>query len=356
MKKVLFSILAINIFSVFVIKAQSDEKVKNIILMIGDGMGTASIYAGYTANKGSLNLERAEYIGFSKTSSADNYITDSGAGATAISTGHKTNNQYVGITPDFLPVKTILEIAEDSNLSTGMLATCEITHATPASFVAHVPSRYDTEAIAEQFVGSGVDVFIGGGRIHFEERIDGKNISDSLRSIGYSIVYHLDSIDRNDTNKIGCLVANNHPDRVLGGRGDFLVDATTIALSRLTENEKGFFLLAEGSQIDWAGHNNDILYQTSEMIDFDKAIGVAMDFADKNPGTLVVVTADHETGGLALTGGDIQSGIVEAAYSTNSHTGVMVPVFAYGTGAEEFTGIYENTELFHKMMRLYGFE
>ena len=134
------------------------------------------------------------------------------------------------------------------------------------------------------------------------------------------------------------------------------MEATKIALSRLKKNENGFFIMIEGSQIDWGGHDNDISYQISEVIDFDKAVGEAMNFADNNPGTLVIVTADHETGGLALVGGDIKNGELQARYSSGDHTAVMVPVFAYGTGAAEFAGIYENTELFHKMIRLFGFK
>lgn len=335
---------------------QSSEKVKNIILMIGDGMGTAEVYAAYTVNKGRLNLERSHYTGFSKTSSADNYITDSGAGGTAIATGKKTNNTFIATLPDSAPAKTILEIAEENGLSTGLVATCALTHATPASFIAHRPSRYDSLGIAAEFVGSGIDVFVGGGRIHFEERPDGRNISDLLRKEGCSVVYSLDSLSTTNADRAGCFVTDKQLSPVNKGRGNFLTEATRVSLSRLKENERGFFIMIEGSQIDWGGHANDIDYQVSETIDFDKAVGEAMNFADENPGTLVVVTADHETGGLTILGGDIDAGQLKSGYSTGYHTGIMVPVFAYGAGAEIFSGIYENTELFHKMIRLLGFE
>ncbi|MBA7529571.1 hypothetical protein ES705_21769 [subsurface metagenome] len=356
MKNRIISVISLFFVSIYATFAQSDVRVKNIILMIGDGMGVAQVYAAYTVNKGKLNLEKAQYIGFSKTSSANSYITDSGAGGTAISIGRKTNNGCIGVDSDSVSLKTILEIAEENELSTGLLATSAITHATPASFVAHQISRYDTLEIAYDFIGSGIDIFIGGGRNHFERRIDSANISDSLRKEGYSIVYDLASIKAKDKNNIGCLVADKHLLPVLNGRGDFLPDATSLSLSRLSKNKKGFFVMIEGSQIDWAGHSNHISYLVSEMIDFDKAVGVAFDFADKNPGTLVVVTADHETGGLSLVDGDIHSGKLSSTFGTTDHTGVMVPVFAYGAGAEEFKGIYENTELFFKMMRLYGFK
>jgi len=328
------------------------EKVKNIILLIGDGMGVAQIYAGYTANKGKLNLEKAQYIGFSKTSSANNYITDSGAGATAISTGYKTNNEYIGMDEKGLLRKTVLESAEENGLATGIVVTCPIAHATPAAFMAHQKSRYDYENIAIDIVHSGIDLFIGGGKVNFDDRKDSLNYTDSLRNRGYSIVYNLDSINPDNTKKTGCFLTNEELQPVYKGRGNYLPNATKIAVKKLCLNKIGFFIMIEGSQIDWGGHNNNIDYITGEMIDFDHAIGEAFKFADENPGTLVIVTADHETGGLALVGGDIKVGKVDARFSTNMHTGVMVPVFTYGTGSEEFAGIYENTEIYSKMMKL----
>jgi alkaline phosphatase len=334
------------------LRAQTETEVRNIILMIGDGMGVAQVYAGYTVNKGFLNLERATAVGFAKTSSANSYITDSGAGATALATGQKTINTFIGLDVSGNYATTILESAEDKGLSTGLVATSSITHATPASFVAHTNSRYDSLGIVKGFLNSGVDIFIGGGRDHFEISRDSINYSDSLKKRGYTIVYDLESINSKDKNKIGCLAASMHLPPVLMGRGDFLSKATNISLSRLSENKKGFFIMIEGSQIDWGGHQNNLSYVTSEMIDFDQAVGEAFDFADQNPGTLVVVTSDHETGGLALTDGDITMGQLSGAFSTGGHTGVMVPVFAYGTGAEEFSGMYENTAIYDKMMHL----
>lgn len=332
--------------------AQEEAEVKNIILMIGDGMGVAQVYAGYTVNRGALQLERATYTGFAKTSSSSHYITDSGAGATAISIGKKTYNYAIGVNTEGESEETILESAVKNHLATGLVSTSKITHATPASFIAHDTSRHNYEAIAADFIGSGIDIFIGGGRDDFELRSDSLNLSDSLRALDYSVEYDLTSINTSGSNRIACLAAPGHMPSMLEGRGDFLVTATEISLQHMVKNEKGFFIMIEGSQIDWGGHDNDIDYVVSEMIDFDKAVGKAFDFADENPGTLVIVTADHETGGLALIGGDISSGKVQAAFSTLNHTSVMVPVFAYGAGAENFTGMYENTEIYHRMMYL----
>jgi len=321
----------------------SSKQIKNIILLIGDGMGVTQLYAGYTVNKGKLNIERASFIGFSKTYSANSYITDSGAGATAISTGYKTNNNSIGIDKDGKSKETILESAEKKGLSTGLVVTCSVTHATPAAFNAHVASRFNEDSIALGYLSSGIDIFIGGGRKYFEHRADKLNLSDSLRKYGYSIVYDLKSIDISSNKNIGCFAADISLPAFNKGRGDYLPQATEIALKKLNQNKKGFFIIIEGSQIDWGGHSNDLSYVTSEVIDFDKTVGEAFEFADANPGTLVIVTADHETGGLALTGGDISAGKVDGLFSTHGHTGVMVPVYAYGEGSSELAGIYENT-------------
>jgi alkaline phosphatase len=328
---------------------ENKPAVKNIILMIGDGMGLSQVSASYTATKGQMNISRAQYIGLSKTSSADHYITDSGAGGTALSTGKKTINESIGVDEKGIPQPTILEIAEKNGLSTGLIATSSITHATPASFIAHEISRTENCDIANDFIHSGIDIFIGGGKKFFEDPTKG-NISEALRSEKYSIVYSLDSINPDDPNNIGCLAADDNLPKISNGRGNFLPRATNLALKKLSRNDKGFFIMIEGSLIDWGGHNNDIQYVLDETIDFDRAIGEAFRFADENPGTLVIVTADHETGGLSIVDGNPDTGEVIAHFSTTNHTSVMVPVYTYGAGAESFAGIYENTELFKKMI------
>jgi alkaline phosphatase len=143
---------------------------------------------------------------------------------------------------------------------------------------------------------------------------------------------------------------------VISGRGNVLPDGTQTALNILNRNKKGFFLMVEGSQIDWGAHANNTSTVVSEVIDFDKAIGLALEFAKIDKHTLVIVTADHETGGMSVQGGDFQQGTVEAKYTTTGHSGVMVPVFAFGPGAELFQGVQDNTDLFFKMMSLYGFK
>lgn len=327
------------------------DKPKNIILLIGDGMGVSQVFAGLTANRGHLFLENCKHIGFSKTQSADDYITDSAAGGTALSAGVKTNNGAIGVDKNGTPVKTILEEASENGLATGLVSTSSITHATPASFIAHQASRSSYEDIAADFLNTDIDVFIGGGLDHFTKRKDGRDLTNELKSKGYEVEMDVKKIKKVKKGKLAGLTADVHNGR-MGERGDMLTVATETALNILDNNKKGFFLMIEGSQIDWGGHAGSTIYVTEDMLDFDQVIGKALEFAAKDKETLIIVTADHETGGMAITGGDMQKGVVKAAFPTGGHTAVMVPVFSYGPGAEEFIGIMENTDIHAKMKKL----
>lgn len=329
------------------------SKRPNIILMIGDGMGVAHIYAGITANNGPLAIQQFKNIGFSKTNSASDYTTDSGAGGTAIATGNKTFNGAIGVNTDSIPVKSVLEYAEDIGFATGLVATSSITDATPASFIAHRARRYDLANIALDFLNTDVDVFIGGGRRDFTIRPDSLYLIDSLRANGYTVLFSMDSIKSVSSGKLAGLTAEVHNPTMKEGRGDMLLDATETALRILNQNRKGFFLMVEGSHIDKVAHAKDTLGVTQEMIDFDKVIARVLEFARADGNTLVIVTADHETGGLALPHGNLETGEVEGVFiQTAAHTGVMVPVFAFGPGEEKFRGFMENTDIFYKMMEV----
>jgi alkaline phosphatase len=337
--------------------AQKQKKhPKNIILMVGDGMGTAQIYAGLTGNNGKLNLERCTTVGFHKNQASDNYVTDSAAGATAFACGQKTYNGAIGVDASGKPIATILEIAERNGLATGLVATCSITHATPACFISHQPSRSLDEAIALDFLKTDVDVFIGGGRKYFSQRSDGLNLNDSLKAKGYQIANTISEVQQVTQGKLAAFLAEEQQAKFSDGRGDELVKSTEAAIRLLKGNKKGMFMMIEGSQIDWGGHNNDTHYIINEMIDFDQAVGKVLDFAAADGNTLVVITADHETGGFSIIGGDMETGKVEGKFTTGSHTGVMIPVFAYGPGAEQFSGIYQNTDIFHKMIKAFRFK
>lgn len=332
---------------------QQKPGIKNVIFLIGDGMGVSHITAGMTVKKKPLNIERCQTVGLIKTHSASNYITDSGASTTAFATGEKTYNKALGVGVDSLPLKNIVEVLSERDYATGVVSTSSVLHATPAGFVAHNAHRNNYTEIALDFIHSPIDVFIGGGRDMFLHRPDSLNLIDSLISRGFNISYNLDSLPEKSMSKLAVLTAPEHNPTYSQGRGDMLPKATEIALKNLSQNTTGFFLMVEGSQIDWGGHDNDIDYIVEEMIDFDNAVGVAIDFAEKNKNTLVVITADHETGGLGINGGNLKDGTIEVGFTTGSHTGVMVPVFAYGEGAEAFSGIYDNTEIFYKILDAY---
>jgi alkaline phosphatase len=329
------------------------KKPKNVIMMIGDGMGVAQVFAGLTANGGHLFLDNFKQTGFSKTQSASNYVTDSAAGGTALSTGQKTYNGAIGVNTDTIAIKTILERAEEKGKATGLVSTSAITHATPASFIAHQGSRGSYEDIAADFMKTDIDVFIGGGYKHFAQRADKRDLTKELQAKGYQVLRNMDEIAKVKSGKLAGLTADEHNDP-MPKRKMNLPLSTQTALNILDQNKKGFFIMIEGSQIDWGGHADNTIYIVNEMLDLDQAIGKALEFAAKDGETLIVVTADHETGGLALLGGNMNSGMVKGGYSTTEHTGVMVPVFAYGPGAENFTGIMENTDIPKKIMKLMG--
>ncbi len=357
MKKLIY--LLILAFSLSSCVQQADyqqKKPKNIILMIGDGMGLTHVHAALTAKKNNLNIARCRYIGLVKTHSSDNYITDSGASGTAIATGVKTKNGAIGVDTSGVAHQSILEIAEEHGKATGLVATAFITHATPAAFIAHNPDRHDYENIALDFLKTDIDVFIGGGKNHFMVRSDSLNLIDSLSIRNYQIVYDLISLENINSGKIAGLLYEEHPPPLSQGRADMLEKASLKAIEILNHDEDGFFLMIEGSQIDWAGHDNDTDYLIEETVEFDNTVGKVLDFAEKNGETLVIITADHETGGFSIIDGNYETGEVIGGFSSPNHTGIMVPLYAYGPGAEEFIGIYENTEIFDKMLKAFKFK
>lgn len=333
-------------------KSAGNRSAKNIILFIGDGMGVAHVYAGLTKSEQIFSLEKFSYSGFSKTYSADNYITDSGAGGTAIACGVKTNNGMIGVKPDGTVVKSIMEIAHNNGFATGVVSTSAITHATPASFVAHNTGRDNYEEIATDFLNGTLDLFIGGGENHFRLRADSADLALKLKEQGFDVVYTLEDLKNTRSKKIAGLLAKEHMPSVSEGREGALAEMTAKAIETLSKNDKGFILMVEGSMIDWGAHEQNIDYLVSEMIDLDKAVGVALNYASENRNTLVVVTADHETGGLSLTGGDLSTHTIEAKFSGGDHTAVMVPVFSYGPGAEKFSGIHDNTFFLDEFLNL----
>jgi alkaline phosphatase len=329
------------------------KEVKNIILFIGDGMGTAQVYGAMNVCEHKLFIESFPFTGFSKTYSYDKYVTDSGAGGTAIACGIKTRNGMVGMSPDSVPVSSILEIAHKNGLATGIVVTSSVTDATPAGFIAHNINRGNYESIATSYLSGNIDVFMGGGEDNFRHRKDSIDLTLLLKKQGFDVVYNLDTLKRSKSAKIAGLLAKGDMPSVRDGRAGFLPAMTRKAIEVLSKNKKGFFLIVEGSLIDKNAHVKNLPAALAEVIDMDDAIGVAKEFAGKTKQTLIVVTADHETGGLALINGNIQEHQVAGNFiESGYHTGVMVPVFSFGSGAKEFSGIHENVFFFYKFLTL----
>ena len=326
------------------------NKPQNIILLIGDGMSIPQICASMLTQESPTSFEQFPVTGLVKTHSKSHRITDSAAGGTAIATGHKTNNGMIGMNADSIAVPSMLEIFSDRGMKTGVIATSYITHATPASFVAKNINRNNYEEIAADFANSDkVDLLIGGGRNHFNKRKDNVNLIEKMQSDGWNYYDTLINVDTS-ANKIIILADNDHlPPYSI--RGNFLPEATSLALRNL-KNENGFFLMVEGSQIDFACHDKDSTYLLNEMLDFNNTINVVLQFAEENPNTLVIVTADHETGGLTIIDPDENYTKTNLHFSNGGHTPLMVPVFAYGICSENFTGIMDNTDIFKKIIKL----
>ncbi len=339
--------------------SQESIRPKNIVLMIGDGMGVTQITAGLYTNRNKLNLEQFKVIGLHKSYASNNLVTDSAAGATAFSCGIKTYNGAIAVDTDTMPVETILEMAEKNGLATGLVSTSTITHATPASFICHRKVRKMHQENAADFLKTDIDLFVGGGKDHFEKREDGRNISEELKKKGYVVSDFfqetISKVNMDPASPFAFFTANTDPVTVAEGR-NYLPSISKKSVEFLKERgkEKGFFLMIEGSQIDWGGHANESSYIITEMHDFDKAVGKVLDFAKADGETLVIVTADHETGGYSINKGSTMDSLV-TEFTTDYHTADLIPVFAYGPGAENFGGIYENTAIFDKMKDLYGF-
>ncbi|MHB0912389.1 MAG: alkaline phosphatase [Armatimonadota bacterium] len=301
---------------------------KNVILLIGDGMGTAQITLARLELSRALNIDSMPYAGLVTTHSADSKITDSAAAATALATGHKTANGMISTLPDGTKPETILEAAMRKGKAVGLVTTVTATHATPAAFGAHVGARSDETEIGRQYLAAGIGVIMGCGQPYFD-------LAEAKR-LGYTVVDSEEELGKAE----GKLLAHFE-------KRPSLAVMTRAALSDLSQDPDGFFLMVEGGQIDWRCHDNDAAGTVRETEDFDEAVGAALSFA-KRGDTLVVVTADHETGGLTIT-------YEGPKWAAKGHTACMVGIFAAGCDAEAFTGTMDNTDVAKRIDRVAGY-
>jgi alkaline phosphatase len=394
-----------------IIQGTGDGSVaRNVILFIGDGMGQAHRFAGqlFAAGRdGRLAMDRLPFLGQMETACADplSFVTDSAAAATAIATGVKTVNGAVAIDADGLERTTILELAKASGRSVGLVSTCQITDATPAAFAAHVPLRAEQSEIARQYIErSRVDLILGGGAVHWfpmgeilptaltaDKPWKGVGATGNLvaraQAHGYEFVATADALQSSVARRsrhsggplLGLFAGQEFFVQTPEGLGAAydppvsLADMTAAALSILSSNPDGFFLVVEESAIDRMAHRNNAPLTLKGVLELDRAVQVAQAFARNSPDTLIVVTADHECGGLAVAGSLDQpypyepgGGLLDTllagedgpfpvagsdygfvmGWATTGHTAAPVPVTSDGPGAELLTGSIQNTDLF----------
>lgn len=339
-------------YAVEKLQAPKGKKVKNVILMIGDGMSLMHVYTAWAANRGKLWLENAQATGLSKTWAVKKLVTDSGSGGTSLATGVKTVYHAVGVDPEGKPLTSLVDVAKELGKNAGLAVTCRLWDATPCDFCCHNIDRDKEEELVGDYPTSGVDFVFGGGAQKFTNRKDGRDIFKELQKKGYHVSRTLDDFFAYDKNSRIFAVPYDKDTPLPDERGDLLARASMKGISLMNQNKNGFFMMIEGSQLDDYGHFNQLDLLMKETLDFDQTVGEVMKWAAKDGETLVVVTADHETGGLTLVNGNKDEGRVECCFSTKDHSGAMVPVYAFGPGAENFTGIFENTDVFKKIKKL----
>lgn len=343
---------------VFAFNATAQQPVKNIILLIGDGMGLAPVAMMQLENRYEKTIfDEADNIALTKTYSLDNRVTDSAAAGTALATGQKTNNTYLGVLPDGTGLESLCAAASRKGMATGVVVTTYLQHATPAAFYAHTTNRHEYTLISRQLAQSSLDVAIGGGMAEFIKAYGSEEAAiEELHSRGFNVARTMEQLDNCTAERRTIALLADW--EVGADSGDYLAEATKKAISLLDQrdNDNGFVLMVEGSLIDGMGHGNDAKAMQKEMQSFMLAVEAAVEYARRTPGTLVVVTADHDTGGMAIVSSNSDFNLseqgVEYRWTTDGHSAEMVPVYLYGTGAEHINGIVENSELGAKLKEL----
>lgn len=325
----------------------SDAEIHNIILMIGDGMGSGAVNAAMYANGGSLTMTNLRTMGYVRTQSANNTTTDSAASGTAYATGVKTNNGYIGVAPDLSELENLPEKLSELGYACGILSTDDLHGATPAAFFAHQGARGEYDAIWEDLPESQL-TFASAGTISRFNSL-GFRVRDAIEARFKVISAPDDTAAIRKSKRLLYL-----PETVATkDRGDYLPNTTRMAIEYLSaRSEKGFFLMVEGARIDKQEHANDCSGMIWETLDFDKAVEEAIRFAEKDGHTLVIISADHETGAVTLTQTTPDDGFVRTVFASKGHSPMMVPLFAYGPRSREFSGVQENSDVSNKIYSL----
>ncbi len=328
----------------------ADRKIKNVIFLIGDGMGLNQILAGDYANRG-LSVFNMKYVGFQHNNALDQFTTDSAAAGSALATGEKNANRHIASSVDGQEYPSLTDWFAGKGLATGVLTLGDAADATPTAFYGHNVERDESDDLTADILKSKVDIVCGSGRKDFTRRNDGRNLMKELKDYGFDIIDDYTQIDA-QKGKVLCL--DERLDEAAGEQNlHYLAEATRRTIAQLQKiNRDGFFLMVEGAKIDYAGHSMCLPGSVLEMLSFDMAIAEALKFADEDGQTLVVVSADHETGGLVILDGDRETGRIMGLYFGNDHTPTILPVFAYGPHSSEFLGTYENTDIPRKIREL----
>lgn len=332
-----------------------DREVRNVIVCVGDGMGPNHVALARHEGVGDdkkLYMERLPVSGEVTTRSADKAVTDSAAAATALACGIKTDNGIIGMAPDKAPYSSILELLRNKGWRTGLVATSEISHATPAGFASHVDSRNKQDQIAVQLLENRVDVLFGGGRKYW-----GNDLLAEAKADGYQVIGTRDELMAlNPGPAIGLFAGAGmttfSPEPMLPEMAHVAMNLLSSPGREWFAPKPKFFLMIEGSQIDWAAHANDTDAMVRQTLLFDMAVREAIEFAQRDRHTLVIVTADHETGGLKLEPTD--KGEIKAKWTTGGHTKTNVSLYAFGPGAENFSGTLDNTDIPKRIAQLTG--
>lgn len=327
--------------------------------MLADGIGISQISGGLYQNGLELYVGKMPFIGLQKTNSLNSLNTDPAAAATAIACGVKSFDGALGLSRDSASVRSILEWGAKNKMKTGVITTGRVTHTSVAAFWSHAPDYRDEEFIAAQLPEAALNLVVGGGEKFFKERSDRRNLLASLSAKGYQVVSlpsDTQIFPEADISKnYAAFMAADLPSPVFEGR-NYLPPATDFALDFLDAKDReqqGFFLVINSVQTAMAARQQNPEYMLREYEDFNRAIGRALAFAGKDKETLVIVTSGYEVGGYAINPGS-KPGNVQHAFTGDTPTGTLVPVFSYGPGADTLTGFYENTEFLPKLKTLFG--
>lgn len=328
----------------------TNGKVRNVILMIGDGMGLGAVTSAMFANNGELTMTNLQTLGYTRTQSADNFTTDSAASGTAYATGVKTKNGYVGKDPEQNNVANIPEKVAPLGYACGVVSTDDLNGATPAAFFAHNSARGETAAIWADLPASKL-VFASAGTMGAFNKLE----FATQEAIRKEFTLTGSAAEANAAAATASRLMYLPEKVTLPERGNYLAETTEMAIDYLSkQGKKGFFLMVEGARIDKSEHSNDFKGTVAETLDFDKAIEAAIRFAEKDGHTLVIISADHETGSVTLRKGEPENGYVQAAFASTGHSPMMVPLFAFGPHSKDFSCVQENSDVSNKIVKILG--